>query len=128
MVEWRVVVGFPLYEVNRRCEVRRIKPKQLRHKNGRYARRKLKPRKCSKGYFRVDLYRGNEKKTIRIHTIGATAFIPNPEQKDTVNHKDLDQTNNNISNLEWMTNIENIKHSYHHGKSKRNYKPHYANY
>ena len=38
------------------------------------------------------------------------AFIPNPENKYTVNHKDKNGLNNNVNNLEWMTIPENNKH------------------
>lgn len=40
----------------------------------------------------------------------AQAFIPNPEGLDTVNHKDEDKTNNDVSNLEWMGLKENINY------------------
>lgn len=47
-----------------------------------------------------------------IHRITATTFIPNPENKRTVNHIDGDKTNNHISNLEWATYSENQKHGH----------------
>jgi len=50
-----------------------------------------------------------------IHRITATAFIPNPENKRTVNHIDNDKTNNHISNLEWATHSENQQHAFDNG-------------
>ena len=47
-----------------------------------------------------------------IHRLVAIYFIPNPELKATVNHKDGVRTNNSIDNLEWNTYSENNQHSW----------------
>lgn len=44
--------------------------------------------------------------------IVAYLFIPKPDGKDYVNHKDLNRQNNKVENLEWVSHSENIKHSY----------------
>ena len=50
--------------------------------------------------------------TVALHRLLAKAFIPNPYNKETVNHIDGDPTNNTIANLEWLTQSENSKHAH----------------
>ena len=50
-----------------------------------------------------------------VHRMVAECYIPNPEGKPEVNHKDGDKSNNHISNLEWVTKSENNRHAYRSG-------------
>ena len=64
------------------------------------------------GYEYVHLCNGKGKtKLFRVHRLVAETFIPNPNNLPEVNHKDGDKLNNNIKNLEWCTNLENMRHS-----------------
>lgn len=61
-----------------------------------------------KGYIQVNL----SGRMYLLHRLVATAFIPNPENKPFINHKDGVRNNNHVSNLEWVTQSENMRHSY----------------
>lgn len=62
------------------------------------------------GYWEVDLYIDGASKKRMVHRLVALTYIPNPENKPQVNHKDGDRQNPNKDNLEWATNAENVKH------------------
>lgn len=70
--------------------------------------------KTGRGYMAVSL----NGKIKLLHRIVALAFIPNPAQKPQVNHIDGDKNNNKVSNLEWCTQSENMKHAYRIGLQK----------
>lgn len=72
--------------------------------------RKLKPSDNGIGYLQISLTKEGKRSNFLVHRLIAIAFIPNPERKRTVNHKDGDKRNNNVNNLEWMTYKENIGH------------------
>ncbi len=75
-----------------------------------YKNKILKPRVKSNNYLIVSLYKNNIDKKFYIHRLVAEAYIPNPENKLQVNHKDFNKANNTIENLEWVTRTENIRH------------------
>lgn len=76
----------------------------------------LKPIKFTKGYVKVNLHLENGQRYSRsIHRLVAMAFIPNPENKPEVNHKNGIHDDNKVSNLEWMTGEENKRHAYDTG-------------
>lgn len=69
--------------------------------------KRLLPQRTDKdGYCLVNLQYNHMRKTYRVHRLVAKAFIPNPSNKPTVNHKDEIKSNNTVNNLEWMTSKE----------------------
>ena len=89
--------------------------------NGRVRKTKeVKQHLNNDGYPSVRItHRGNVK-TTSVHRLVAETFIPNPENKETVNHIDGDKTNNHVSNLEWATRGEQMQHAYKLGLKKPN--------
>ena len=69
------------------------------------------------GYWQVCVSLGSRqnKKVFKIHKAIAETFINNPENKPFVNHIDGNKLNNNINNLEWVTNQENVIHAHKMG-------------
>lgn len=66
------------------------------------------------GYYYVCLCNGTGRvKSAKIHRMVAEAFIPNPQNKRYINHKDGNKHNNFVGNLEWVTPLENNLHAYH---------------
>lgn len=67
------------------------------------------------GYVKVRLLYQGKDRTVRVHRLVAEAFLPNPENKDTVNHIDGNKLNNTASNLEWCDRTEQMIHAYNLG-------------
>jgi len=67
------------------------------------------------GYPYVVLAKNGKNKTLKIHRLVATTFIPNPQNKYAINHIDGNKENNSVENLEWVTQSENELHAHRTG-------------
>jgi len=70
----------------------------------------LKPNTDKYGYYTYTFSINSVRYTYKAHRLVATAFIPNPENKPTVNHIDCNKRNNTVENLEWATHKEQSHH------------------
>ena len=81
----------------------------------------------STGYHRVTVLHTRENGSFldyeRVHRLMALTFLPNPENKRTVNHIDGNKLNNNLSNLEWATDSENVQHAHDTGLASGSSEP-----
>jgi hypothetical protein len=100
MEEWRVIKDFPNYNVSNFGNVMNNKRKRLMKLNI----------KGEGGYYHISLKNNNCSKSLKVHRLVALAFIENPENKKTVNHKNKNKLDNTVSNLEWATMEEQAKH------------------
>jgi hypothetical protein len=62
-------------------------------------------------YYQVTLSRNGKSNAYLVHRLVGIAFIPNPDNKPEINHKDGNKQNNLVDNLEWVTPVENQNHS-----------------
>lgn len=70
------------------------------------------PQLDKNGYLQATLYANKKLYRKTIHRLVITAFLPNPENKLEINHKDGCKTNNYIENLEWIDRSDNLTHAY----------------
>ena len=93
---WKDIDGYDNYAVSSFGNVKNTKTGKV-----------LKARDNGCGYLKCNLFKDAIRKSHRIHRLVANAFIENPNNKECVDHKNNDKTNNHISNLRFATNKEN---------------------
>lgn len=115
---WKDIKGYEgKYQISSYGRVKRID-----HYSGNwhFPERILKLRYTKRDHYTVIRLTGSNRTAhdYRVHRLVAQAFIPNPENKATVNHIDGNKNNNHVENLEWNTREENMQHAYKHHLKK----------
>lgn len=110
MEEWRDVKDFPGYQVSNTGKIKSF----INNRHGICKKSHiLKPVLNPKGYETVTLGRKNRR---LVHRLVATEFIPNPDDLPLVRHIDDNPRNNNVSNLRWGTQVDNMQDCVRHGR------------
>ena len=115
---FKIITDYENYVVSNNGDVIRLEYRDKKGANRPF--KLLKPNINEDGYASTTLRNDEGKKTFRIHRLVAREFIPNPENKETVNHIDGNKLNNRVENLEWNTREENMQHAYKIGLKKSN--------
>ena len=105
---WKPIINYEgLYEVSNLGRV-----KTLTKPGFSFKPRLLRQRDNGFGYMQCQLMKNGKRNMMTVHRLVAQAFVPNPENKPQINHKDGDKRNNAVDNLEWCTNSENQIHKF----------------
>lgn len=121
--QWKPIKGYEgLYEVSNLGRIKSLGYSYIgSNQYGAKTHRIIKPcikktRINNNGYERVSLTKERKAKEYFVHRLVAIAFIDKTDDKNVVNHKDFNRTNNKAENLEWVTSSENTLYSYKKGR------------
>lgn len=110
---WKDIPGFEgLYQVSNLGRV-----KSLRYHKSKKAKVLSVGQNCC-NYVSVELRKEGERYSCQLHRLVAQCFLPNPDSKPQVNHINGNKTDNQVTNLEWVTSRENVNHYWRKLKGK----------
>lgn len=101
---WKVIPNYPNYQVSNTGEVKSLNYNHTKEE------KILSQGKVTRGYLSVVLVNDYGKKMFLVHRLVAELFLNNPNNYNSVNHKNEDKTNNSVDNLEWCDNRYNINY------------------
>ena len=110
---WKAVPGWEgYYQASSYGRIKGV-DREIWNGKGYFIKKGIILKECydKRGYPRVCFRRDDKPKVYTVHRLVASSFIPNPENKRTVNHIDGIKTNNTVINLEWNTYKENAVHA-----------------
>lgn len=115
------IVGFSNYEVSETGRIFSMKRKHNGSNHYDYTEIEMSPSFVEDAYVILGLVSDETGKSLMqsVHRLVAKAFLPNPDGKRTVNHKDGDKHNNVVYNLEWATYQENAQHAHDTGLNRK---------
>lgn len=121
---WKDIPNYEgIYQISNVGRVKRLERKSRNgHCNVTYKELIFKNQLNKDGYVELSFRKNLLQKHVLVHRLVAISFIPNPENKKTVNHKNGIKTDNRVENLEWATQKENTQHAYVVLKIKRRWK------
>lgn len=95
-MKWKILKENENYSINEKGEIKNNITKKI-----------LSPSiNKDSGYYQIDLWKNNKSRKYTLHRLVANNFIPNLENKPTVDHIDGNRLNNDVSNLRWATYSE----------------------
>jgi hypothetical protein len=106
------IPGFEQFTISHNGEIRGV--------NGKILKKFIHTKGSLCGYATIGFWIRGENKTRhqKVHRLVAMTWVPNPDNKPEVNHKDGNKLNNHFQNLEWVTRSENIQHAFRTGLNK----------
>ena len=104
---WKVIENFPNYLISNRGNIKIVKTLENRILFTK-----------DDGYVSCPLTSNGKNYYKYVHRLVAEAFVPNPNNKRQVNHKNGIKNDNSVENLEWVTPAENIRHAIETGLLK----------
>ena len=117
---YKPIIGFEeYYEISNYGNVKRLKRELFHISNSKrlFQERLLTPSLEKKGYLKIRITKDSKVYSFKIHRLVANHFVYNEFNLEQVNHIDGNKLNNHFSNLEWVSNRENINH-YHLNTNK----------
>lgn len=118
---WKDIHGYEgIYQVSNTGKVKKLYREWFGRNGGLRTseERIFTPHYSKFGYNHHCLIKAGKTKDVRVCRLVALAFIPNPENKPFVNHKDGNKANDHVDNLEWNTHSENDLHAFRIGLRK----------